>query len=50
MVNIIFELTLVNDVVDLFSYTLHPSVYPQLANDVLVVLTLTKLQRLVYGL
>ena len=47
MINIILELTFVNDMVDLLADTLNSTIYTQLPNDVFVVLALTKLEGLI---
>ena len=43
MVNVIFELALVDDVIDFFSYTLNSSIPANLTNDIFVVLRLAEL-------
>ena len=47
IVDVVFELALVNDVVDLFSNTCHFAVFAELSQDVLVVLALPEGSRLV---
>ena len=50
MVDIIFELPFIDDVIDLLSDTLDPPIISQLSNDELVEFALSKLHILVYGL
>lgn len=47
MIDVIFELALVNNVVNLFAYTLDSAIVADLADDIRVVLGLAELQRLV---
>jgi hypothetical protein len=47
MVDVVLELALVDDVIDLFSNTLHAAVRSDLTDDELVELALPELQRLV---
>jgi len=47
MINIVLELTFIDDVVDFLANTLNSAINSDLPNDVLVVLTLSKLQLLI---
>ena len=47
MINIIFKLTFVNDMVDFFAHTLNTTVCTNLTYDILVVLALSKLKCLI---
>ena len=50
MVDIIFELSFIDDMVNLLAYALHSPVISQLADDELIELTLSELHVLVNGL
>ena len=47
MINIIFELSFVNDMVDFFAYTLNTTISTNLTYDILIVLALSELKSLV---
>lgn len=47
MIDVVLKLTLIDDVVDLFTYTLNSAVSTNLPNNELVVLTLAKLKSLI---
>jgi hypothetical protein len=47
MIDVIFKLTFIDDMIDLFSYTLDSSIVSNLADNVLVILALAELETLV---
>ena len=47
MINIVFELTLIDDMVNLLTNALNSSIKTNLTNDEFVVLTLAKLETLI---
>mgnify|MGYP004531773273 CR=1 FL=1 len=50
MINVVFELAFVDDMIDFFSNTLNSSIPANLSNDELIVLRLSEFQTLIYTL